>query len=181
MNNPLDQAYFTWLSDQVGTGSTHPKARHDEFLTQLYMKEFAWNDIPGDNNRLEDGRALRYEFISQAGYERVDARWMGMSCSFLELMMGLSRRLSFLVGREPREWFWHLVYVIGAHPCSDSNYRRAPVQLHNRIDAMMDRIIWRQYHPNGYGGFFPLDHPQEDQRFVEIWYQMNAYLIEHAA
>jgi hypothetical protein len=28
------------------------------------------------------------------------------------------------------------------------------------------------------GGFFPLTHPNDDQRKVEIWYQMNAYLDE---
>jgi hypothetical protein len=40
----------------------------------------------------------------------------------------------------------------------------------------MERCVWRTYEPNGVGGFFPLENPNEDQREVELWYQMSAYV-----
>jgi len=39
-------------------------------------------------------------------------------------------------------------------------------------------LIWRDYHADGRGGFFPLTNPDTDQTKVEIWYQMNAYVTE---
>ncbi len=47
------------------------------------------------------------------------------------------------------------------------------------IDDILERLIWRQYQEDGQGGFFPLAWPEQDQREVELWYQMNAYLAEN--
>jgi hypothetical protein len=49
-----------------------------------------------------------------------------------------------------------------------------------KIKNILDTLVWRTYQPDGRGGFFPLNHPEEDQTKVEIWYQMNKYVIEHA-
>jgi hypothetical protein len=46
------------------------------------------------------------------------------------------------------------------------------------IDELLDRVIWRTYRRNGAGGLFPLKRTREDQRQVEIWYQLCAYLLE---
>ena len=47
------------------------------------------------------------------------------------------------------------------------------------IDEILNKFIDRTYRASGYGGLFPLRHSKEDQRKVEIWYQMAAYLIEN--
>jgi hypothetical protein len=49
---------------------------------------------------------------------------------------------------------------------------------HCDIDEVLNRVIFRQYEPDGRGGFFPLQHPDHDQRGVELWYQLSAYAIE---
>jgi hypothetical protein len=46
------------------------------------------------------------------------------------------------------------------------------------VTETLDRVIYRNYESNGHGGFFPLEDPDEDQRRVELWYQLNAYLNE---
>jgi hypothetical protein len=33
---------------------------------------------------------------------------------------------------------------------------------------------------DGSGGLFPLKNPQQNQRTTEIWYQMNAWLMENS-
>jgi hypothetical protein len=53
---------------------------------------------------------------------------------------------------------------------SDDIYEKVVVTLANFMD--------RKYEYNGKGGLFPLKFPRKDQRFVEIWYQLNAVLIE---
>jgi hypothetical protein len=50
----------------------------------------------------------------------------------------------------------------------------------DKIEETLDRVIWRTYNFNGRGGIFPLRRPRQDQRDVELWYQLNAYIIERA-
>ena len=91
----------------------------------------------------------------------------------LEMLIGLSRRLSFEVERRPKWWFWHLLKNIGLENYSDD----VPF-TQQEVDETLDAVIWRTYSPSGDGGLFPLDNPPTDQREVELWFQLNAYLLE---
>ncbi len=142
-------------------------------MRQLYIKEFVWF-IPNDDNRVEDGRDLRYEFVDSEDMEDVDPDWMTLGCSMLELLVGLSRRLSFEADGEPRVWFWHMLDTLEIS-CNDKEYTN---QHYREIDETLDRVIWRTYSPDGHGGLFPLRHATQDQRDIEIWYQLSAYLLE---
>lgn len=178
MSEPLDEQYLTWLYSQVGSVKLkNPSRTYWSLLRQLFTKEFVWI-IPNDDNRVEDGRDLRYEFLRDAGIKRADADWLGLECSILEMLIGLSRRLSFEDEKEadPRWWFWKLLENLGLSTINDRQYD----ELYARgIDETLDRIVWRTYNHNGEGGLFPLRYPEEDQKDVEIWYQMSAYLLEH--
>jgi hypothetical protein len=172
MAEPLDELYLQWLNDQVSSRRTkNPKFTHWRFLRQLYTKEFVWL-VPNDDNRVEDGRDLRSEFMDQTDVDYVH-EWMLLGCSVLEMMVGLSRRLAFEAEGRPRDWFWIMVTNLDLGNVSDAS------EDHTReIDLKLDKLIWRTYEPNGQGGLFPLTHPEKDQRDVEIWYQLNAYLLE---
>jgi hypothetical protein len=101
---------------------------------------------------------------------------MGLGCSMLELLIALSRRLSFEAEGEPRDWFWHMLENLDLEQFNDQEYN----DLYAKgIDKLLDQVIWRTYFPDGSGGIFPLREPKEDQRDVEIWYQLSAYLLEH--
>ena len=177
MDNPLDRAYLDWLYDLVGPGHVNPRVFHHELLRQMHTKEFVWW-VPNDDNRVEDGRSLRHRFVADHRLVSIDEGWMQEGCSFLEMLVGLSDRLSFIAEGESSEWFWHLIGNLGLKQCSDNHYKKRPLQHRNTIDDVMEAVIWRQYMPNGRGGLFPLDHPKGDQRDVEIWAQLSSYLIE---
>lgn len=173
MNKPLDELYFVWLYSQVGDPkTTNPSRTYWKVLKQLFTKEFVWI-VPNDDNRVADGKDLRYEFVAELQLRDVDEGWMKLGCSMLELMVGLSRRLAFECDGRPRDWFWHLAENIDIHRYNDRSHYEE-----DRIDAILDRIIWRTYDRDGHGGFFPLRRPKEDQRRVEIWYQLSAYILE---
>lgn len=175
MNEPLDRVYLNWLYSQIGSVKLKDKSRTYWLLAkQLFTKEFVWI-IPNDDNRREDGRDLRLEFIEECEIETVDPEWMKIGCSMLEMMIALSRRLSFQDDTEARGWFWRLIENLELEECTDRNY--SP-NLERVVDNILDRIIFRTYDFDGHGGLFPLDEPFRDQREVEIWYQMNSYLIE---
>jgi len=174
MSKPLDELYFTWLCSQVGDLElNNPTRTYWRMMKQLYTKEFVWI-VPNDDNRIEDGKDLRYEFVDQSGLSDVDPSWVQLPCSMFELMVGLSRRFAFVVDGEPRDLFWLLVENADLLDYNDSNK-----YYESEVDTIMDRIIWRTYQSDGQGGFFPLKSPRADQRKIELWYQLNAYVIEN--
>lgn len=173
MSEPLDELYFKWLYSQVADSSIkNPSRTYWRMLKQLYTKEFVWI-IPNDDNRIQDGKDLRYEFVDEQELENVDAGWMQLGCSMLEMLVALSRRLSFETDREPRAWFWNLMENIGFDGFNDRSKFSPEV-----VDEILDQIIWRTYKYDGRGGLFPLEDPSEDQRDVELWYQFNAYILQ---
>jgi len=174
MSPPLDDQYLTWLYSQVGSVRLRNSSRtHWSLLRQLYTKEFIWI-IPNDDNRVEDGRDLRFEFLESEGLNQ-DQEWLSLGCSMLEMMIALSRRLAFETGDKPRDWFWHLIETLDLEQFNDRTYDDHARTL---IDETLDRVIWRLYSADGRGGLFPLRHATEDQTQVEIWYQLSAYLAE---
>ena len=173
MIGTLDEQYLTWLYANVAsTRERRQSHTYWQLFTQLYEKEYVWV-LPGDRNRAADGRELRQEFVNSQPHLNADDDWVNLGCSVLELMVSLSRKLDFFLDGNPGKWFWVLSYNLGITKCTDiSDYDR------NTVDALLDRLIWRDYHEDGHGGLFPLENAAEDQRDVELWYQLNAYALE---
>ena len=169
MNGTLDELYLNWLYEQIAPAG---RSTFWDLARCLYRKEFIWF-VPNDDNRCGDGIDLRYEFIEALGLEDVDPDWMELGCSMLELILGLARRLSFQAEGEPRAWFWHLLDNLGLRSLTDRS-RFNP----SSVDEVLDKVITRTYEPDGLGGLFPLQNPRLDQRHVELWYQLSAYLAE---
>lgn len=172
---PLDEVYFNWLYRQVApVGLKNPRRTYWRLLHQLYTKPFAWF-VPNDDNRMADGKDLRAEFLGEANISEPDEEWMALDCSVLEMLVAFSRRVAYIdLEEQPASvWFWRFLENIDLRSYVDAKPRDD-----GEIDAILNRLIWRNYEENGEGGLFPLSHPEEDQRKVELWYQANAYLIE---
>jgi hypothetical protein len=168
MTSDLDGAYFDWLCHLVYSGN------HEKLLDLLFRKEFVWF-VPNDDNRAVDGKDLRREFLEATNQEGTPD-FLLIGCSMLELLIGLSRRLAFEADGMPRDWFWLLMKNVSLSKFTDD--KPLPV---DRVDDILERIIWRTYNPDGIGGLFPRSNPEEDQRTVELWYQMSGYLLDIGA
>ena len=169
MNAFLDERYYKWLVKQV-----RPKGNYERLMHILYTTEFAWI-VPNDDNRVADGKYLRHRFLDNEGIELKpnDSLWMELGCSFLELLVHMSEQAGFLSDMAVSEWFYILLVNSELIKFNDeAGYDGADVE------EILERIIWRQYDASGHGGLFPLNEPREDQRHVELWYQLNAYLLE---
>ena len=173
MPEPLDEQYLTWIYARIGdVNEKRPSKTYWHLLRLLYCKEFVWL-IPNDDNRVEDGRDLRYEFLDDAGLSgNVDPNWMGLGCSVLELLIAMAEHLTFVADGTVRNWFWELLTNLGLSGYTDRGFDE------QQVTDIVDRFIWRNYEPDGFGGIFPLKHPHEDQRGVELWYQLNSYVLE---
>lgn len=162
MTTKSRRTYFEWLCKQISV----PAGRtYENLFDHLNSREFVWF-VPNDDNRIEDGFELRYEY-----YGRVNR---AHACSVLEVVVALSRRVAFVTSSDEHAWAWTLIENLGLHKMTDPMSRRKYMQT----EEIIDNLIWRNYHIDGSGGFFPLAWPEEDQTKVEIWYQMHAYVHE---
>jgi hypothetical protein len=171
----LDERYLSWLYSQVANVKTRVRARtHWKLFRQLHRTIFVAT-VSHDENRIEDARDLRYEFLTEHEDVQGDPDWTRSPCTMLELLIVLSRQLAFEMDDPVAPWFWHLIEVLELEQFNDREYNEHSELF---IAEALDRVIWRTYAPNGQGGLFPLRNPPRDQRQVELWYQLNAYLLE---
>lgn len=171
----LDDRYLTWLHRQLEPDALlNPRRSHWLLLEQMHKTEFNWF-LPNDDNRLYDGLDVRQEFIDAQEGGDVPGIWLSEPCSFLEMLVALSRRMAFETALEPDTWFWNIVENLDLRQYVDEIYDE-DVSLH--VDRVLQCVMQRTYKADGSGGMFPLTHPGSDQRDVEIWYQMSQYIME---
>ena len=175
---PLDETYFKWLAVQVVNARLrNPSLTNWYILRQLYTTEFVWR-IRNDDNRVEDGKELRSEFLEANPDISAPQDWMNLGCCFLEMLIALARRLQFQTERvSSSEWFWHLMDNISLN-IFDRDYEFN--RMEGFVGQVLQRLNDRTYERNGRGGLFPLHDDSVDQTKVEIWYQMNYYLLERS-
>lgn len=175
-NGTLDDLYLEWLyKEAVGaTRDANPARSFWQIAKQLYSIPFEWF-VGNDDNRAEDGKCLRDEFVAENDIQDVDIDWMELDCSMLEMLIAISRRASFESSGEPGDWFWHFLRTMGIDHYSDLRYNaHAKAEIAHKVEI----IIYRKYGRNGDGGLFPLRNAPKDQRKAELWEQMAFYLRE---
>lgn len=174
MNEPFEHLYFNWLYAKVAyTDVRTPATTYYNLFRILHQTEFAYL-LSGDDNRAEDGKELRREFIF-AGDFPDDVEWRTLiPCSMLEMLVAFSIRAAYMADGLARDWFWEFLDNLGFRELSDD----VDISVYE-VQEKIDSVIWRSYESSGYGGMFPLRDPMEDQTKVEIWYQFCQYLVDH--
>jgi len=175
MTQSRNKKYFDWLVNQIEVNSSRS---YEHLFVRLHDTEFIWI-VPNDDNRVYDGLDLRSEYIDGThGWTLEEIMKLPImtnkGASVLEVLIGLSRRVAFTCGGEAPWWAWQLMGNVGLYRFPDPLTKKKQ----ERLEEVLAALIWRTYSRNGEGGFFPLNEPKEDQRKVEIWYQLNQYAME---
>jgi hypothetical protein len=173
MGEPLENLYFNWLCAKViEPRKFHPSDTYWELLRKLHRTEFVWT-LSGDDNRAEDGKELRREFILQADIPD-DPEWrLLIGCSVLEMLIAFSRRAEFQTDMPAKEWFWEFLTNLGLGDFDDGSDLDP-----EEVDEVLEQLIWRTYDANGVGGLFPIKNPEVNQKEIEIWHQFCDYLVD---
>lgn len=175
----LREDYLHWLEAQLTDEYSKSTKSYWELVMLMFEKKFDWS-MDMDNNRVQDGKDLRMEFArANGGSNRQQLATadvlMGMApVSFLEVLIGLSRRMAFIAGGGAPGWAWQLLGNLELQRMSDPLSRGK----YKRAEEIMNAVMLRTYLPDGTGGFFPLAWPDGDQTQIELWYQMNSYVEE---
>lgn len=170
-------AYHSWIIKKMRAEN------HLILFDILGDVQFRWEPaVPMDKNRESDGRNLRNVFEYETGnmVPEIMDKW---PASFLETVVAMAESMESNIMYSPgtdtdsSTWFWMMLSNIGIAQCDDDWF----VSRNDGIDYVMEKVnkvLNRTYSRSGEGGFFPLDRPESDQRCVQLWYQMNAYILE---
>ena len=171
---PLDERYFSWLYNKVASvGERRPSKTYWSLFFVLYTTPFEWF-VPNDHNRAADGTNLRLEYLND---EDANELWISEDCSMFEMLIGLARRINFVIQEPTDDCFWLLLRNLGiGKDLTDDVFTEVDEEI---VLDIVRTVIERTYDYDGTGGLFPLRNPSRDQRGVEIWYQMSAYLLEN--
>ena len=175
----INNYYFDWLCDIV----ENSKGEYNILLRYLFDTEFSNETaifINNDSNRVEDSLDLREDFINeQLSREELYLveTFLHQECSLLEVMISLAYRMEDVMGLDEfPNWFWIMISNLGLDEFTDDHFTRKNLDT---VERKVSNLLNREYFRDGTGGLFPLKDPNSDQRKVEIWYQMSAYLIEN--
>lgn len=179
----VEQDYFHWLCEIINVDQD--VSSWWLLMNNLHHTEF-YALIPHDENRALDGLTLREEYLNDIRCPKYVE--LNGECSVLEMMIALAKRMEYAtfdpyssngVQRGTSYWFWEMIRNLGLLEYSDDEYMEL-----GGIDDVSIRVrnfLNRAYEFDGDGGLFPLRCPNQDQRDIEIWAQMNAYLEENEA
>ena len=180
----LEGRYFQWLYGMVGALTDRNESHSHWILAeQLYNTVFTWF-VPNDHNRAADGGRLRDDFCDIVGSWE-DSRIMFEPCNMFEMLIALARRIDYETAGDTVDdagvgiWFWRMLENAGLAKYTDAVYCDNP-RAEIEVAEILENLLERRYDRNGKnGGLFPLHAPRLDQRKVELWYQMSAYLLEN--
>lgn len=182
----IKNAYFRWLCNLVKDSKPDPSETYTYLLGGLYNHEF-YGLVGNDEDRGDHGVMLRwlwFDSVKSKGLyneDVVDAVLDG-PCRFLEMLIALCIKAEdmsagFVDDDSLGYWFWKIIDNLDLAYLNDDRYIECSGSL--KVDETVERILNRDYDSDGSGGMFPLKKPENDQRKIEIWYQLSAYLMEN--
>ena len=172
----IENAYYVWLIDIACKDRFAKEISYSKLLKFLYGTEFRYS-LSMDANRANDGKSLRYRFACERSKYRDADLYLDGPCSVLEMMIALALRCEENImddptkGNRTQQWFWGMIVNLGLGAMSDDRYDVI------YVSNMVNRFLDREYEPNGKGGLFTVNNCERDLRTMEIWSQLNRYII----
>lgn len=170
----MNNLYFSWIEKLISDDNVEAS---DYRKLLLFLNDISFSYIiPMDDNRIADGRDLRYRFGYDTGipYAQIATYLDIRTASVLEVMVALSLRIEeqFIDGDDVGKWFWIMIDNLGLTEYKDLYFNKA------KVDRIVKQFIERDYSKNGSGGLFITKDTNKDMRNIEIWDQMHLYMNE---
>ena len=158
--------YIDWLMDRIG----FYRKGYTKLMDLLYDIPFE-TVIYRDYFRADDGRDLRIDYGEQ--YFSDDDE-----ISVLEVLIALAIRVdNEYIGDpsnpDPEFFFWEMICNLGLDKYTDRCFDR------NKVCDIVETWLLREFKYDGRGSIFPIEHPIQDQRDIELWSQMQEYISEN--
>lgn len=179
MKETINDPYFRWLYAQIEKSDS---SGLEDFIFDLHSYPFM-SLIPNDDNRVEEGLELRYKFADEENVT-LSKDMLSESCTLLEMLVALADRMDYILfdpSKANRRWLWFWLFIdnLRLRKYANDDEKGVISRKRNFNRIIINKFLNREYLANGKGGLFPLENPTSDQREVEIWYQMSAYINEN--
>ena len=147
---------------------------YNHLIDQLHNSPFE-AVLERDNNRINDGLDLRHRFLIENG---INGDFFDHPAGILEVLIALAVRIdSEFLGNpmdpHPDIMFWEMICNLGLDKFDDKHYNS------DEIYRILGIWINREYDFYGNGGVFPIPKTHknvQNQREIELWMQMTAYI-----
>lgn len=178
------KGYLCWLMNQAQIEVEGPEGylRLCEILQGIYFVSL----IAFDENRVEEGKALRSEWAELEGGDisELEGELIPYTCTALELILVLARRIAYEMSDSQFDagigkWTQELMDNAGLSTFRNDIFEINPEYAVRKIKSILHDIVYRKYLWTGRGGFFPIQYSNMDQRSLELLVQMNNYLAEN--
>lgn len=180
----IKQLYFEWLVGIVG--ETPTRQTFSKLCRELNAVIF-FDKIDKDINRIKEALRLREDFIDNF-YQRNQDIYniediLSGPTTVLEVIVALAVKIENdfmydpIYGDQTSRWFQEMINNLGFGSFDDTvNFEPS---IRNYIRTVLLIFVNREYKRDGNGGLFPLKMAKDDQRRIEIWKQLLAYLNEN--
>lgn len=173
----MDDGYFLWLLRRLGLSD--PEDYEYAYLCKIMHNYTFYPLLTQDENRCKDGERYRVYYMEQEGACQPN---LG-GCTVLELLISLAEKMAYELCESPyesevRRWFEEMVENLGLTWAVNDTLMENPGG-EAAIEDVLEDMIFRRYGRDGFGGLFPVDSGEYDQRRAELMVQMNNYLARY--
>lgn len=180
--------YFMWLWELVG--GNYPEYSDKSTLFYILCNLNFRLCLDEDENRLVDGYDYRYFYSEDVGipYRFINEK-LQFPSTICEVLLGLASRCNEIAGDVSKgdrtaDFFWRLVKNLGLMCYTNdyfnqTNWGRIVEEEAYEIVKICDIWMDRQFKFDGKGSPFPLKNPPGDERNTNLWYQMQAWIMEN--
>lgn len=174
----LDELWDDYLEYLIWRCGLQKFAKYGKLFEILHNIEFTYI-LDRDGNRHDDGADLRFDYnIPDCFNENLDEDFYSHWTSVLEMLIALAIKVDDeIIGdpseEHPEEFFMKMIDNLGLLKYKGNRYKE------DNVIKIIDRWLNREFDRDGNGSPFPIKYNHRDQREVEIWDQMNAYISEN--
>ncbi|MBO5319052.1 MAG: hypothetical protein J6B01_04490 [Ruminococcus sp.] len=170
----IKQDYFEWMYKLMCGDRFSKNTSYKILFEHLHQHKFLYS-IEKDENRAEDGVKLRHRYRDLFNIKEVDHKISG-PCTVLEMLVAIAIRCEETIMDDPSmgdrtsQWFWRMINNLGLGGMTDDQFNEA------QFNDIINRLLDREYEPDGRGGLFFVRDCEYDMRRIEIWTQLLYYL-----
>lgn len=177
-NGQIEELWDDYLQYLIWIGGLQKFRQYGRLFEILHNIQFTYI-LDRDNNRNEDGNDLREDYLIPDCFDKeADKYFYGHWVSVLEMLLALAIRVDDeFIGdpseEHPEDFLMEMINNLGLGVYRGEKYRE------NDVIKIVQKWMNRKFDKGGYGSPFPLKYSCEDQRKIEIWDQMIAYIGEN--
>lgn len=167
--------YPLFLMDKIHLWTNSSYDHYHKLCEFLDTIPYRWS-IDLDENRMLDAMTLREEYIDLHGGR--GRAFVNGEVSVFEVLVALSIRMEHICydseDDKTGERFIEMIHNLAIQ----FNNLRWNDEVQKTVEERVRVWLDREFDRFGYGSPFPNKRAKEDQRKVELWYQMNKYIVD---